>query len=342
MRFLLAVILVAVSVPYAQAQDPGQMAAQQSMQAAQQANQDALQSMQMMQQAAQNAAQQAQMAQTNTPTPPCCITTKPKFSVKPGSYNSPVTVKLTDNTRGAIIYYTTDGWTPTAESNRYLGPITINTTTTLQAIAIAPYSAVYGRSLVVSGQYTINSPGAAASPTQPASPAQANLLSVTPSAPPNPSAIPEAAPEILPDGRIILPQDTPVPLVFGADVNSKTAEVGDLIPLSLSDDLKIGNVVVARKGSHAVGLVIQVDHNGLGGAPGDITFQVNSLTVNGTVIPLRGFATKEGQAKPPGAAMLIPYAGLLTVLKHGTNAEIKAGAPFTAYTNADTPLPPPN
>jgi type II secretory pathway pseudopilin PulG len=328
MRFLLTVILVAASATYAQAQDPGQMAAQQ---ATQQANQDALQAMQMTQQAARTAAQQAQMAQTDTPTPPCCITTKPKFSVKPGNYDSTVTVKLTDKTRGAIIYYTTDGWTPTAASNRYLGPITINTTTTLQAIAIAPYSAVYGRSLVVSGQYTINAPATEASAT-----------AATSSAPPNPPATPEAVPKILPDGRIILPQGTPVPLVFGADVNSKTAEVGDLIPLTLSEDLKLGNVTVARKRSAAVGLIIQVDHNGIGGAPGDITFQVNSLTVNGSVIQLRGFATKEGEAKPPGAARLIPYAGAFTVLKHGTNAEITAGTPFTAYVNEDTPLPPAN
>jgi len=328
MRFLLTAILVAASAAYAQAQDPGQMAAQQ---AAQQANQDALQAMQMTQQAAQAAAQQAQMAQTDTPTPPCCVTTKPKFSVKPGNYDSPVIVKLTDKTRGAIIYYTTDGWTPTAASNRYLGPIAINTTTTLQAIAIAPYSAVYGRSLLVSGQYTINAPATGASATAATSSAQPSL-----------PATPEAVPKILPDGRIILPQGTPVPLVFGADVNSKTAEVGDLIPLTLSEDLKLGNVTVARKGSAAVGLIIQVDHNGIGGAPGDITFQVNSLTVNGSVIQLRGFATKEGEAKPPGAARLIPYAGIFTVLKHGTNAEITAGTPFTAYVNADTPLPPAN
>jgi hypothetical protein len=332
MRFLLTAILVAASAAYAQAQDPGQMAAQQAaQQATQQANQDALQAMQMNQQAAQAAAQQAQIAQTDTPTPPCCITTKPKFSVKPGNYDSPVIVKLTDKTRGAIIYYTTDGWTPTAASNRYLGPITINTTTTLQAIAIAPYSAVYGRSLVVSGQYTINAPATGASTT-----------AATSSAPPNPPGTPEAVPEILPDGKITLPQGTPVPLVFAADVNSKTAQVGDLIPLTLSEDLKLGNVIAARKGSAAVGLIIQVDHNGIGGAPGDITFQVNSLPVNGRVILLRGFATKEGEAKPPGAARLIPYAGAFTILKHGTNAEITAGTPFTAYVNADTPLPPAN
>ncbi len=62
----------------------------------------------------------------------------PKFSVRSGNYSSAVTVRLKDRTRGAVIYYTTDGWTPTTASTPYIGPITIDATTSLQAIAIAP------------------------------------------------------------------------------------------------------------------------------------------------------------------------------------------------------------
>ena len=46
-----------------------------------------------------------------------------KFSVKSGTYSKPTTVKITDSTRGATIYYTMDGWTPTTSSTRYVGPI---------------------------------------------------------------------------------------------------------------------------------------------------------------------------------------------------------------------------
>jgi hypothetical protein len=81
-----------------------------------------------------------------------------------------------------------------------------------------------------------------------------------------------------------------------------------------------------------------VDKTGAGGAPGDITFQVDSLSVTGSVIKLSGFATKEGEAKPPNAAALIPVVGPFTVLKHGADAEIKKGTPFTAFVNADTEL----
>src|ERR1700722_1875243 len=327
MRTLLMVMLLAVSASYAQAQDPGQIATQQALQAGQQANQDAQQAAQMMQQASMQAAQQAQAAQatqTAGATPPCCFIAKPKFSVKAGSYGSPVTVKLTDSTRGAIIYYTTDGWTPTPASNRYLGPIAINANTTLQAIAVAPYYAGYGRSLVVTAQYNISARVAAISPALP-----------------NPAAAPpEAASELSEDGKVTLFQGTPVPLIFEAEVNSKTASVGDLVPLKLADDLKVGNLVVVRKGASASGLVIQVDKTALGGAPGDVTFQVDSLTANGGVIKLSGFATKEGEAKPPNAARFIPYVGVFTVLKRGSHAEIPAGTPFTAFVAQDTELLP--
>ncbi len=59
----------------------------------------------------------------------------PAFSPNPGTYNTAQPVKLTDATPGVTIYYTTDGSTPTLASTPYTGPITISTTTTLQAIA---------------------------------------------------------------------------------------------------------------------------------------------------------------------------------------------------------------
>ena len=61
----------------------------------------------------------------------------PVFSIKPGSYTAPQTVELTDETAGAVIYYTTTGSIPTASSAKYTGPITIGSSVTVKAIAIA-------------------------------------------------------------------------------------------------------------------------------------------------------------------------------------------------------------
>jgi type II secretory pathway pseudopilin PulG len=312
MRILLVVLMLAMDISAARAQDPGMQAAQQ--QAMVQAQIDA----QLTQQNVQQTMQQAQQQALQSDFPVCCaIAAKPKFSLRSGTYDSPQRVKITDSFRGAIIYYTTDGWTPTAASNRYLGQITVMSSTLLQAVAIAPGYAYYGRSLVASAQYNI---GAPAGTTMSAEPHSLSAL-----------AAPFSA-----DGKLTLAQGTPVPLVFGAEVSSKTASVGDQIPLVLAADLTVGNVVVAPKGSPASALVIQVDKTGAGGAPGEITFQVSSLDVRDRVIKLSGSATREGEAKPPNAAVLIPVVGPFTVFKHGKDAEIMRGTPFTAFIDKDT------
>jgi hypothetical protein len=134
----------------------------------------------------------------------------------------------------------------------------------------------------------------------------------------------------------MLPDGTAVRLAFTADVSSKTAEVGDKITLTLVDDVRSGNTVLVAKGATAQGIVNQVDKTGIGGAPGDISFQVSSLNANGKIVKLRGGATLEGEAKLPNAAVLIPVFGGLTVLRHGTDADIKAGMQLTAYVDGDT------
>jgi len=249
MRTYLAIFSL-LFIPYlTAAQDPGTLAAQQEQIAADQANQMAMQ-------AAQQAAQAAAQNSDLFPLQPCCIawTAPPQFSVKSGKYPAPTTVKITDATRGAIIYYTTDGWTPTANSTRYRGPIPIDSTTNLQAIAISPYAA---RSIVTSAQYEIAG-------------STANSSAAFTAAPANASA-----------------NGTPVPLVFAADVSSKTASIGDQISLTLTEDVSVGNGVI-KKGATATATVTAVDPAGAGGAPGVLSFEVDSLqSAIGPITPRR-------------------------------------------------------
>jgi hypothetical protein len=293
-----------------------QMATQMATQAAQQAND---QMMEAAQQANQQAMQNAQQAAQNTW--PCNrgFAVKPKFSVKPGAYSAAVTLKMKDSTRGAVIYYTTDGWTPTEASTRYTGPITIDSTTTLQAIAISPYG---GRSRIAKAVYTLNG---------------------VPPAPPAEQSTPAPANAVTPPGsqKLLLARGTAMPLVFAADVSSKKAEVGDKISLTLAENVKVGDVVVVTKGTPAVATVTEVDGNGVMGLPGEIFFQVDSLLADGTVVKVRGSAAKEGQDKEGKAfgLMFVPVvpAGLFV---RGKDAEIKQGSRFTAFVDADTLLSP--
>ena len=76
----------------------------------------------------------------------------PSFSTGTGTYHAPPTVTISDSTSGAVIYYTTNGSTPTTASSVYKSPITIGSTATLDAIAVCPGGVA---SAVDSATYTI-------------------------------------------------------------------------------------------------------------------------------------------------------------------------------------------
>lgn len=59
----------------------------------------------------------------------------PIFDPIAGTYTIVLSVTITSPTAGADIYYTTDGSTPTPGSTLYTGPITVDATTTVKAIA---------------------------------------------------------------------------------------------------------------------------------------------------------------------------------------------------------------
>jgi hypothetical protein len=341
------IVLSALSTP---AQDPGAEAAQAAAQAAQQASlqamqaaqQQAQQQMLQMQQDSQRASDQftqqmmqdANSASLNAAR--CCgYAAKPTFSVKAGTYSTAQQVRIRDTTRDAVIYYTTDGWTPTIASKRYTGPITIDTTTTLQAIAIVP-SALAVRSLVANAQYTVSSkPGAqpvtsAALAPVPVSTEAGQIRLEVPAAD---SAVANAP------SQFLLPQGMRVHLVFAAAVNSKTAEVGDKIALTVDQEIKMDDQVVVPVGTPALATITHVNHTGPGGAPGDIAFDVQSMNVNGNTVELCGSNVLEGDPKPPNATTLIPVVGMFTIFRHGKDAEIRAGMPVTATVYADTVIP---
>lgn len=117
-----------------------QQANDQMMQTAQQANQDAM---------------RAQQGNTWMSTRGWYPAATPELSIHSGIFPRPITVKIKTGTRGAIIYYTSNGQTPTTASLRYAGPIAISSTTTLRAMAVAPG---FARSRVVVAIYRIDVP----------------------------------------------------------------------------------------------------------------------------------------------------------------------------------------
>lgn len=87
--------------------------------------------------------------------PPPAPTATPTFSVQGGSYAGAQTVSLADATPGAEIYVTLGGPTPSTGGAGYQGPIDVNDSVTLKAVAAAPG---YLPSAVATAAYTIGAP----------------------------------------------------------------------------------------------------------------------------------------------------------------------------------------
>jgi hypothetical protein len=299
----------------ARAQDAGAMAAQANQQAMDQAIQANQQAMQQAQQANQQAMDDMQRAsQQNAATAPTIerMPGAPQFSVKAGSYPGPITVRLKTKARSAAIFYTTDGWTPTTESMRYVGPIRITETTQLQAIAVSPNLI---RTFVSSAVYALP-------PTADAG------LNAAIAALPNQGAL---------AATVSLEEGTPVGLTFTAPVSSKTAQIGDNVSLMLARDLLVDGVVVARRGARAIGTVMLADHATYQGEPGVLQFSVDTLQLPQGTLRLRGFEELDGTNHQIKASAwnIIPLAG---VLVRGQEAEIPIGMTVTAYVAEGTTI----
>jgi uncharacterized repeat protein (TIGR03803 family) len=100
----------------------------------------------------------------------------PVISPAAGNYSSTQSVTITDATAGATIYYTINGTTPTASSTKYTGAISVSTTETIEAIAVA---SGFSNSAVASAAYTINLAAAATPVISPVAGTYSSAQSVT-------------------------------------------------------------------------------------------------------------------------------------------------------------------
>ncbi len=129
-------------------------------------------------------------------------------------------------------------------------------------------------------------------------------------------------------------------LVFAQDLSSKTAAEGDPVTLKLVDDLKVGDVVVAKAGATAVGEVTKASKSGMMGKAGDLSIRLDYLKAGDTKIRLRGTKGKEGESGVTSTVVLTVLFGPIGLIKHGKNVEIKQGQALHAFVSDDVSLPP--
>jgi len=161
------------------------------------------------------------------------------------------------------------------------------------------------------------------------------------STPLNASSSPVPQPASAPTkGKLLLREGTDVKLKFADDLSSKTAVDDDPVTLILDEDLKVGDVVVAKAGCKAVGTITNAKKAGMLGKAGELNLRLEHLTVGDQRVRLRGSKGKEGEGKVGTAVALTVLFGPIGLIKHGKNVEVKAGTPLSAYVDEDIQLEP--
>jgi hypothetical protein len=89
----------------------------------------------------------------NVVAPPPAAT--PAYSLASGTYTSNQIVAISSATAGSTIYYTVDGSAPSTASPRYTGPISVDASVTIEAMAVA---SGYGCSGLARADYVIKPP----------------------------------------------------------------------------------------------------------------------------------------------------------------------------------------
>ncbi len=140
--------------------------------------------------------------------------------------------------------------------------------------------------------------------------------------------------------KLTLKEGTDVKLKFADDLSSKTANEGDPVTLILDEDLKVGDVVVAKAGCKATGTISNAKKAGMMGKGGELNMRLEHLKVGDARVRLRGSKGKEGEGKVGTAVALTVLFGPIGLIKHGKNVEVKAGTPLSAFVDEDIALLP--
>jgi hypothetical protein len=135
-----------------------------------------------------------------------------------------------------------------------------------------------------------------------------------------------------PQDEIVLAEGTPINVAVAKEVTSKEAKPNDPVDFTVVDDLVINGQVVVRKGTPAVGSVINAEKGGYMGKSGKLAVQVESTsTSDGQRLKLRAAKGREGDDKTTSTMVLSMMISPAFLFRKGSEAKIAPGTVVTVY-----------
>jgi len=124
-----------------------------------------------------------------------------------------------------------------------------------------------------------------------------------------------------------LPNDTPVKVKLNKLLSSEAAHVGDVVDLTVSEDVLVDGLCVIPRGAAAVGIVSEAEPKKRMGHSGKLGLTINFVRMaNNDKAAVRSFQE---------SAAANSSAGVVNPLAHGKEVVFASGTEFTAYVDGD-------
>ena len=130
---------------------------------------------------------------------------------------------------------------------------------------------------------------------------------------------------------IVVTEGTPVNVVTVKEITTKDAKPNDPVEFTVSEDLVVNGHVIVRKGTAAIGSVINAEKGGYMGKSGKLAVQVESTTTSdGQPVKLRAAKGREGDDKTTSTIVLSMISPAF-LFRKGSEAKITPGTVVTVY-----------
>lgn len=139
---------------------------------------------------------------------------------------------------------------------------------------------------------------------------------------------------------VTVPALTPVRVRIGAEISSRLHRTGDVFPITVAEDVRIGDALVIPAGSPGEGQVVHAAKPGAGGKAGELILAARFVRVGDAEIRLRSFALGATGADRSEAALLSSFvAGPFAMFVRGGAVVVPRDTPGVAKTALEFTLP---
>lgn len=151
----------------------------------------------------------------------------------------------------------------------------------------------------------------------------------------------EETPQVssVPKGNAYVPKGTVLEVELTKEISSKKMHSGDPVPLRLTENLIINDVIVAPAGSEVKGIITKARKAGGLGRGGKLEFSIVSVkTINGVEIPLDFTKEQKGSGDAGAVAVFAAVSIVGGLFMKGKNVTFQEGTKFKAEVTVDTDL----